>query len=87
MENSDTFDSLLTVLRGRGDHRVGLVGWGAGTGFEASVLSIAHIDRAITEIRYFGDLDETGCVYRRTRLRSRRARDYLRFVRRLDSTR
>jgi hypothetical protein len=60
MENSDTFDSLLTVLRGRGDHRVGLVGWGAGTGFEASILSIAHIDRAITEIRYFGDLDENG---------------------------
>jgi hypothetical protein len=60
VENSDTFDSLLTVLRDRGDHRVGLVGWGAGTGFEASVLSIARIDRAITEVGYFGDLDETG---------------------------
>ncbi len=60
VENSDTFDSLLTVLRDRGDHRVGLVGWGAGTGFEASVLSIARIDRTITEVRYFGDLDENG---------------------------
>jgi len=60
VENSDTFDSLLAVLRGRGDHRVGLVGWGAGTGFEASVLSIARINRTIAEIRYFGDLDENG---------------------------
>lgn len=60
VENSDTFDSLLTVLRDRGDHRVGLVGWGAGTGFEASVLSIARMARTITEVRYFGDLDENG---------------------------
>lgn len=60
VENSDTFDSLLTALRGRGDHWVGLVGWGAGTGFEASVLSIARINRTIAEIRYFGDLDENG---------------------------
>ena len=60
VENSDTFDSLLRVLRDQGGHRVGLVGWGAGTGFEASVLSIARIDRAITEVRYFGDLDENG---------------------------
>lgn len=59
-ENSDTFDSLLTALRERDDHRVGLVGWGAGAGFEASVLSIANIDAAVTEIRYFGDLDEKG---------------------------
>jgi len=60
VENSDTFDSLLAVLRDRDGHRVGLVGWGAGTGFEASVLSIARIDRTITETRYFGDLDEKG---------------------------
>jgi hypothetical protein len=59
-ENSDTFDSILTVLRGRDDHRVGLVGWGAGTGFEASVLSIPLVGRPISEIRYFGDLDENG---------------------------
>jgi hypothetical protein len=60
IENSDTFDSVLTALRDNDDHRVGLVGWGAGTGFEASVLSIARIDRHITEIRYFGDIDENG---------------------------
>ena len=60
VENSDTFDSLVTVLRERNDHRFGLVGWGAGTGFEASVLSIADLGRAITEVSYFGDLDENG---------------------------
>ncbi len=60
VENSDTFDSILTVLRDRNDHRVGLVGWGAGTGFEASVLSIPLVGRPITEIQYFGDLDENG---------------------------
>jgi hypothetical protein len=60
VENSDTFDSVLSVLRDRDDHRVGLVGWGAGTGFEASVLSIARLGRPVAEIRYFGDLDENG---------------------------
>lgn len=60
VENSDTFDSLLTVLRDRDDHRIGVVGWGAGAGFEASVLSVSRIDREIADIRYFGDLDEKG---------------------------
>jgi hypothetical protein len=60
VENSDTFDSILAVLRDRSDHRVGLVGWGAGNGFEASVLSIARIGRPLAEVRYFGDLDENG---------------------------
>lgn len=60
VENSDTFDSLLTVLRDRDDHRVGLVGWGAGAGFEASVLSVSRISTEMAEIRYFGDLDEKG---------------------------
>jgi hypothetical protein len=60
VENSDTFDSLVTVLGGRNDHRVGLVGWGAGAGFEASVLSIADLGRTVSEISYFGDLDENG---------------------------
>lgn len=60
VENSDTFDSLVTVLRKRNDHPIGLVGWGAGTGFEASVLSIADLGQAIAEVRYFGDLDENG---------------------------
>jgi len=60
VENSDTFDSLLAVLRGNDDHRVGLVAWGAGTGFEASVLSIARLSHLIAEVRYFGDVDENG---------------------------
>lgn len=60
VENSDTFDSLLTVLRDRDDHRVSLVGWGAGAGFEASVLSVSQISKEMAEIRYFGDLDEKG---------------------------
>jgi hypothetical protein len=60
VENSDTFDSLVKVLCDRDDHRVGLVGWGAGTGFEASVLSVPRIGRAVGGFRYFGDLDENG---------------------------
>src|SRR5260370_9171997 len=34
VENSDTFNSLAEVLRGRNYHRVGLAGWGAGTAFQ-----------------------------------------------------
>lgn len=60
VENSDTFDSLVTVLRGRDDHRIGLVGWGAGGGFEASVLSVADLGPPVAEVSYFGDLDENG---------------------------
>lgn len=39
-------------------HRVGIVGWGAGGAFEASVRSIATMQ--VTAVRYFGDLDEAG---------------------------
>jgi hypothetical protein len=60
IENSDTFDSILTALRSRDGHRVGLVAWGAGTGFEASVFSIGRTTPPIAEVRYFGDLDENG---------------------------
>ena len=60
IENSDTFDSVLSVLRERNDHRVGFGAWGAGTGFEASVLSVGRLPRPVAEIRYFGDLDENG---------------------------
>lgn len=56
VENSDTFDSLVRVLTDR-PGRIGSVGWGAGGGFEASVLSIS---RDVREIRYFGDLDRDG---------------------------
>jgi hypothetical protein len=60
IENSDTFDSVLSVLRDRKDHQVGFGAWGAGTGFEASVLSVGRLPRRVAEIRYFGDLDENG---------------------------
>lgn len=59
VENSDTFDSLVRVLSDSGGP-IGLVGWGAGAGFEASVVSIANLERPVSEMRYFGDLDRAG---------------------------
>jgi hypothetical protein len=59
VENSDTFDSLHRVLATR-TTRVGLVAWGAGGAFEASVLSISTLSHSISEISYFGDLDAKG---------------------------
>jgi hypothetical protein len=59
VENSDTFDSLVHALSAN-PGRVGLVGWGAGGAFEASVLSIPRLGRHVREIRYFGDLDAKG---------------------------
>lgn len=60
VENADTFDSLVHVLRDRPGHRVGAVGWGAGAAFEASVLSVARLPLPVAEVAYFGDLDEKG---------------------------
>lgn len=59
VETSDTFDSLVQVLTDNPGN-VGLVGWGAGSAFEASIPSIGRLGRTITEIRYFGDLDAKG---------------------------
>jgi hypothetical protein len=59
VENSDTFDSLHRVLATK-TTRVGLVAWGAGGAFEASVLSINTLSHPIREIAYFGDLDAKG---------------------------
>ncbi|MEV6639621.1 Wadjet anti-phage system protein JetD domain-containing protein [Amycolatopsis sp. NPDC051371] len=59
VENSDTFDSLVSALT-RNPGQVGLVGWGAGGGFEQSVLSVPRLGRAVREVRYFGDLDVKG---------------------------
>ncbi|MFC3453066.1 Wadjet anti-phage system protein JetD domain-containing protein [Amycolatopsis speibonae] len=59
VENSDTFDSLVSVLTAEpGD--VGRVGWGAGGGFEQSVLSLGRLRHAVREVWYFGDLDAKG---------------------------
>jgi hypothetical protein len=59
VENSDTFDSLHRVLATK-TTRVGLVAWGAGGAFEASVLFINTLSHPISEIAYFGDLDAKG---------------------------
>ncbi|NMO54537.1 DUF2399 domain-containing protein [Actinoplanes sp. TBRC 11911] len=59
VENSDTFDSLHRVLDTQ-PTRVGLVAWGAGGAFEASVLSIRTLGHSVSEIAYFGDLDYRG---------------------------
>jgi hypothetical protein len=59
VENSDTFDSLRTVLT-TAPGKVGIIGWGAGAAFEASVLSVAMIADYIDDIAYFGDLDAKG---------------------------
>lgn len=59
VENSDTFDSLVTVLT-RDPGTIGLIGWGAGGGFEASVLSIPRLNHHIDAIYYYGDLDNRG---------------------------
>jgi hypothetical protein len=47
-------------LKTSAHHNVGLVGWGAGSAFEASVLSISRLTRPVREVAYFGDLDEKG---------------------------
>lgn len=59
IENSDTFDSVSRHLA-RSPGAVGLVGWGAGAAFEASILSVAELRPEITRIVYFGDLDARG---------------------------
>ncbi|WP_144121058.1 Wadjet anti-phage system protein JetD domain-containing protein [Catellatospora sichuanensis] len=59
IENSDTFDSVVHALAASSG-KVGMVGWGAGSAFEASVLSIAQLARPVTHIAYFGDLDAKG---------------------------
>jgi hypothetical protein len=59
VENSDTFDSLVRALEA-GPGEVGVVGWGAGAGFEVSVLSIPRLAGQVSGIRYFGDLDQAG---------------------------
>jgi hypothetical protein len=58
-ENADTFATLLECAR-RDPQGVGWIAWGAGGAFEASVRSVGDLDPAVTEIRYFGDLDYDG---------------------------
>lgn len=59
VENSDTFDSLSRALAAA-PGPVGIVAWGSGGGFEASVLSVRRLPAEIDRILYFGDLDLRG---------------------------
>jgi hypothetical protein len=58
VENSDTFESLMTLL-GDDPGDVGHVAWGAGAAFEASVASVARLT-GVTRVLYFGDVDADG---------------------------
>jgi hypothetical protein len=58
-ENADTFATLLECVR-RDPRGVGWIAWGGGGAFEASIRSAGDLDPAVTEIRYFGDLDYNG---------------------------
>ncbi len=58
IENADTFSTLTQALVAIPSD-VGLIGWGAGAGFEASVRSIAELPD-VKDILYFGDLDADG---------------------------
>jgi hypothetical protein len=60
IENSDTYETISTLLaRDRG--QVGYVAFGGGHAFEASVARIARLG-GVTDIAYYGDLDNDGLV-------------------------
>jgi hypothetical protein len=58
IENSDTFETVSALLAGNCGG-VGCVAFGGGHAFEASVARIARLD-GVTDIAYYGDLDEDG---------------------------
>lgn len=58
VENADTFDTLTRTLEVV-PSGVGAVAWGAGAGFEASVLSVAELPQ-VRDVAYFGDVDGDG---------------------------
>jgi hypothetical protein len=62
LENSTTWWSIVNALPAPDEHRVGYIAWGLGGGFTRSVESIAERHR-ISEVRYFGDLDFSGCPH------------------------
>ncbi|MFF5455177.1 Wadjet anti-phage system protein JetD domain-containing protein [Streptomyces sp. NPDC012950] len=57
VENSATWWSIVNTLPA--GHRLGYVAWGLGGTFRASINTLAA-KHAVTEIRYFGDLDLSG---------------------------
>jgi hypothetical protein len=58
VENQATFDSLSRVLPGDGP--VGMLAYGAGNHFTASVASATGLARSVDRIVYFGDVDAQG---------------------------
>lgn len=58
VENQATFDSLSRVLPGDGP--VGMLAYGAGNHFTASVASATGLPRPVDRIVYFGDVDAQG---------------------------
>jgi hypothetical protein len=58
VENATTYRTLSTFLPP--DGAVGLVGFGRGWQFVASIGSVLDIRPPVSEIRYFGDLDVNG---------------------------
>jgi hypothetical protein len=58
VENHTTFDTLRYHLSGRAD--AGLLAFGAGRQFEATVEYVAELPRRVETVTYFGDLDDPG---------------------------
>ncbi|MGW4426644.1 Wadjet anti-phage system protein JetD domain-containing protein [Streptosporangium sp. NPDC004631] len=58
IENSDTFETISTLLAGNCG-QVGYVAFGGGHAFEASVARIRRLVD-VTDIAYYGDLDDDG---------------------------
>jgi hypothetical protein len=59
VENHDTYASALRALR-LNDRGIGVVAYGAGKAFCASVTYVAELDPPATAVWYFGDLDGEG---------------------------
>jgi hypothetical protein len=63
VENTDTFRSVLDVLRETPNSQVGFVAWGAGAAFEQSCEALLQLrvnDVPVRHAWYFGDIDPSG---------------------------
>ncbi len=59
-ENVEAFRTAGQVLKQCPNPPYGILGFGAGRGFERSVLHIQFVKHHITHIEYVGDVDRTG---------------------------
>jgi hypothetical protein len=59
VENHHTYASALRALRGNA-RGIGVIAYGAGKAFCASVTYVTELDPPATEVWYFGDLDGAG---------------------------